>query len=335
MDRRQFLRGTGLMLGVGLTLAACGGKTSTLSKGASGLTKVSLVLDWYPWANHTGLYLAQSRGYFKDEGLEVDIHAPSNPEDILKVVAAGTDNFGISYQTDVLSARAASVPVKSIAAIVQHPLNTIMTLKGAGITRPKDLEGKKVGIPGVPSDGPLLRTMVEADGGNIAKVEQINVGFDLIPSLIGKKVDAVIGAYEVHEAAVAELQGYPVQSLRVQDWKVPDYYELVLVTSDTMIKQNADVVRKFMAAVAKGYADALKDQTAAIDALIAAYPDADRKVEAPGLAKLAPLWNDGVSRFGDQTTVRWQQYADWLRAEKILDKDVKVADCFTTEFLPK
>ncbi|HEY8597345.1 MAG TPA: ABC transporter substrate-binding protein [Thermomicrobiales bacterium] len=335
MNRRQFLRGAGLMLGVGITMAACGGKASTLPQGASGLTKVSLVLDWYPWANHTGLYLAQSRGYFKDQGLEVDIHAPSNPEDILKVVAAGTDNFGISYQTDVLSARAAGVPVKSVAAIVQHPLNTVMALKGAGITRPKDLEGKKVGIPGVPSDGPLLKTMVEADGGNIAKVEQINVGFDLIPSLIGKKVDAVIGAYEVHEAAVAELQGFPVQALRVQDWGVPDYYELVLVTSDNMIKQNADVVRKFMIAVSKGYADAQNDQAAAIDALIAGYPDADRKVEVPGLAKLAPLWTDGVSRFGEQTTARWQQYADWLRAEKILDKEVKVEDCFTTEFLPK
>jgi putative hydroxymethylpyrimidine transport system substrate-binding protein len=335
MNRRQFLQGTGLMLGTGLALAACGGTASTLPKGTSGLTKVSLVLDWYPWANHTGLYLAQSRGYFKDQGLEVDIHAPSNPDDILKVVATGTDNFGISYQTDVISARAAGVPVKSVAAIVQHPLNTVMVLKGGGITRPKDLEGKKVGVPGVPSDGPLLKTMVEADGGNIAKVEQINVGFDLIPSLIGKKVDAVIGAYEVHEAAVAELQGFPVQSLRVQDWRVPDYYELVLVTSDNMIKQNADVVRKFMVAVSKGYADAQKDQAAAIDALIAGYPDADRKVEVPGLAKLAPLWTDGVSRFGEQTTARWQQYAGWLRAEKILDKEVKVSDCFTTEFLPK
>ncbi len=335
MNRRQFLQGTGLMLGTGLALAACGGTASTLPKGTSGLTKVSLVLDWYPWANHTGLYLAQSRGYFKDQGLEVDIHPPSNPDDILKVVATGTDNFGISYQTDVISARAAGVPVKSVAAIVQHPLNTVMVLKSAGITRPKDLEGKKVGVPGVPSDGPLLKTMVEADGGNIAKVEQINVGFDLIPSLIGRKVDAVIGAYEVHEAAVAELQGFPVQSLRVQDWRVPDYYELVLVTSDNMIKQNADVVRKFMVAVSKGYADAQKDQAAAIDALIAGYPDADRKVEVPGLAKLAPLWTDGVSRFGEQTTARWQQYADWLRAEKILDKEVKVSDCFTTEFLPK
>src|SRR5215213_1986746 len=176
-----------------LLLAACGGTKSNLPKGANGLTKVSVVLDWYPWADHTGLYLAQSKGYFKDEGLEVDIHPPSNPDDILKAVGAGTDNFGISYQTDVITARAASVPVKSVAAIVQHPLNTVMVLKSSGITRPKQLEGKKVGVPGVPSDEPLLRTMLQADGASIDKVEMVNVGFDLIPSLLGKKVDAIIG----------------------------------------------------------------------------------------------------------------------------------------------
>lgn len=319
----------------GLILAGCGGTGGSLPKGASGLTKVSIVLDWYPWANHTGLYVAQSRGFFKDEGLEVDIHPPSNPEDILKVVATGTDNFGISYQTDVLTARAANVPVKSLAAIVQHPLNTVMTLKSAGITRPKQLEGKKVGVPGVPSDIPLLQTMLQADGSSIDKVEIVPVGFDLVPALLGKKVDAVIGAYEVHEATVAELQGQPVQAMKVQDWGVPDYYELVLVTSDKMIKENPETVRKFMRAVAKGYAEAQANQPAAIDALVAAFKDADRKVEEPGLARLIPLWREGSAPFGTQTTARWQTYADWLRARNLLDKEVKVADCFTTEFLPK
>lgn len=332
---QALFRTTTALLILGLLLAGCGGTASNLPKGANGLTKVSLVLDWYPWANHTGLYLAQSKGYFKDEGLEVDIHPPSDPADILKAVGAGTDNFGISYQTDILTARAASVPVKAVAAIVQHPLNTVMALKSSGITRPKQLEGKKVGVPGVPSDEPLLKTMLEADGASLAKVEMVNVGFDLVPSLLGGKVDAIIGGYEVHEGIIAELQGKPVQVLKVQDWGVPDYYELVLVTSDKMIKENPEVVRKFLRAASKGYQEAKANQGAALDALIAAYKDADRQVEEPGLARLAPYWTDGVSRFGEQTTDRWQKYADWLRTNKILDKDVKVTDCFTAEFLPK
>src|SRR6478672_9940022 len=124
-------------------LAACGSQASTLPKTSDGLTKISVILDWYPWSNHTGLYYAQSKGYFKAEGLDVTIHPPSDPADILKVVGAGTDQFGISYQTDVISARAENVPVKSVAAMVQHPLNTIMTLKSSGLTHPKQLEGKK------------------------------------------------------------------------------------------------------------------------------------------------------------------------------------------------
>jgi putative hydroxymethylpyrimidine transport system substrate-binding protein len=177
--------------------------------------------------------------------------------------------------------------------------------------------------------------MLEADGGSVDKVEQVNVGFDLMPALLGGKVDAIIGGYEAHEAILAEQQGKPVSVMKVQDWGVPDYYELVLVSSDQMLKDNPEVARKFLRAVTKGYNDAQKDQGAAIDALIAGYPDADRKVEVPGLARLAPLWNDGVSRYGDQTAARWQHYADWLRARDLLDKDVTITDCFTTEYLPK
>jgi putative hydroxymethylpyrimidine transport system substrate-binding protein len=316
-------------------LAACGGTTSNLPKSADGLTKVSVVLDWYPWANHTGLYYAQSKGYFKDEGLDVTIHPPSDPADILKLVGAGTDHFGISYQTEVLSARAANVPVKSIAALVQHPLNTIMTLKSSNLTHPKQLEGKKIGVTGVPSEEPLLRTMLEKDGASFDKVETVNVGTDLLAALLGKKVDAIIGGYPVHEAILAEQQGQPVTMMNIQDWGVPDYYELLLVTNDEMIKKNSDVVRKFLKAAVRGYSEVPQNKAAALDLLKAASADTDLNVERPGLDLLIPYWTAGNVAFGTQTTARWQSYADWMRSKKLLDKDVKVADCFTSEFLPK
>ena len=316
------------LLALSLVLAGCGGA-------AKAPTKVSVILDWYPWSNHTGLYLAQSRGYFKAEGLDVTIHPPSNPDDILKVVGQGTDTFGISYETDVLTSRAAGVPVKSIAALVQHPLNTVMTLKGSGITHPRQLEGKKVGTPGIPSDEALLKSMLQADGGSIDRVELVNVGEDILAALLGKKVDAIIGGYPVHEAIVAEQQGQPVDMMKVQDWGVPDFYELVLVTNDAMLKQNPETVRKFLRAAVHGYQDAMADKGAALDALVAASPETDRKVEGPGLDRLVPYWTDGVPKFGWQTAERWQKYADWLRASGLLDKPVKVEDCFTTDYLPK
>ncbi len=123
--------------------------------------------------------------------------------------------------------------------------------------------------------------------------------------------------------------------MKLQDWGVPDYYELVLVTNGAMIEKNPEVVRKFLRAVVKGYQDAGVDQGAALDALAAASPEVDRAVEGPGIALLAPYWTDGVPRFGHQTVERWQSYADWMRQRQLLDKDVRAQDCFTTEFLLK
>jgi putative hydroxymethylpyrimidine transport system substrate-binding protein len=328
---RRRMAALGIVLALALAVTACG----VPGAGSSGPTKVSVVLDWYPWGNHAGLYLAQQRGYFKAQGLDVNIHPPSNPDDILKLVGQGTDTFGISYETDVISARASGVPVVSIAALVQHPLNTVMTLKGSGITHPKQLEGKKVGTPGIPSDEALLRTMMAADGGSIDKVQLVNVGEDILSALLGGKVDAIIGGYPVHEAIVAQQQGHPVDIMKVQDWGVPDYYELVLVTNDSMVKQHPDTVRKFMAAVEHGYNDAIADHAAALDALSAASKDVDRKVEGPGIDALAPYWTDNVPEFGWQTADRWQKYADWMQQNKLIDKHVNAQDCFTTAFLPQ
>jgi putative hydroxymethylpyrimidine transport system substrate-binding protein len=289
-------------------------------------TRVSVALDWYPWANHSGLYLARDRGYYRAEGLEVDLYVPANPEDGLKLVAAGKDTFGISYQTDVLLARGESVPVKSIAAMVQLPLNSIMSLKTSGITRPKHLEGKKIGSAGLPSDDALLATMLAHDGADPAKVEVINVGFDLMPALLGRRVDAVIGAYWVHESILAEQQGQPVNIMRVEEFGVPPYYELVVVAAEETVAQRADLARRFLRATARGYADAAADHKAAVDILVKVNPETNRPVEEQGLPLLAPLWTKDVAYFGQQTAARWQAYADWLKSRGVLDPKVNPAD---------
>src|SRR5439155_22970231 len=131
---------------------------------AAGSQNITVALDWYPNANHAGLFLAQQRKYFASEGLQVDLYTPSDPTTVLQTVGAGKDTFGISYQTDVLLARAQGVPVVSIAALVQHPLLAVMAKKEAKIARPKNLVGKTVGYPDIPSQKAFLSTMLASDG---------------------------------------------------------------------------------------------------------------------------------------------------------------------------
>ena len=301
---------------------------------AQTLTPVSVALDWYPNANHAGLVLADQRGYFAEEGLDVELYTPADPTTVLQTVGAGRDTFGISYQTDVLFAREAGVPVVSAAALVQHPLNAVMTKADSGIARPADLVGKRVGIAGLPSDEALLGTMLAADGASLQDVELVNVGFDLMPALFAGSVDAVIGVYWTHETILAEMQGVPVTALRVEEWGIPDYYELVLTTSDQTIAEQPDTVAAFLRTMQRGYEAAAAEPDAAVEALVATSPDVDTAVERQGIALLTPLWTEGNTiPFGTQTADRWNAYGDWMKNRGLLAADFDVNTAFATDLL--
>ena len=185
-------------------------------------TALKLALDWYPNANHLGLFIAQEKGYFRQENLDVTLYTPVDPSTVLQTVGSGTDAFGISYQPDVLLARAQGCPW-SPWPVWYRTLNSVIALKSSGITRPRDLVGKKVGYPAIPTNEPLLGTMLKADGARgLQDIELVNVGFDLVPALISRRVDAVVGAYWTHESILLENQGHPVHIMRVEEWGVPD-----------------------------------------------------------------------------------------------------------------
>ncbi len=296
--------------------------------------EVSLALDWFPNSNHAGFYAAQERGYYRDEGLDVNIYVPANPEDVLKTVGAGRDDFGVSYQAEVLLARGEGVPVVSVAAMVQHPLNSIMVLEESGITRPSELKGKKVGVTGIPFEEALFQAMLEHEGLSIDDVTVVNVGFDLGPSLIGRKVDAIVGAYWTHESIAMEMQGYPITIMRMEEWGVPDFYELVLVASEDMISSHPDTVSRFVRATARGFADAIADPQAAVDILVEANPETDKELETEGIGLLAPLWQEGDAPFGSQTAERWESLAQWMKDSGLLGEDVDAGEAFTAEFQP-
>jgi putative hydroxymethylpyrimidine transport system substrate-binding protein len=292
-----------------------------------------LALDWYPNSNHAGLYIAQDKGYFSAEELNVNLYTPSDPTTVLKTVGAGQDQFGISYQAEVILARAEGVPVVSVMALVQHPLNSVMALKDSGIARPRDLVGKKVGYPDLPADQAILRTMVEKDGGDFSKVELVNVGFDLVPALVSKRVDAVVGAYWTHENIILEQQGHQVTILKMEEWGVPDFYELVLVTSEKMLRDKPDQVLKMVQAVQKGYNDAFANTDAALQTLFKANPQMDRPLEERGIKLLAPAWKSNVAAYGWQTPERWVTLVEWMQKNGVLAKPVDVDKMFTNGYV--
>ena len=217
----------------------------------AGFGKASIALDWYPNANHAGLFWAQSKA-LPDAGVDISIQTPADPTTVLQTVAAGRDTFGISYQPDILLARAQDVPVVAVCAIVPRPLQGVMSLKSAGIARPSDLRGKTVGYPGIPSQEAFLQTMLAADGVSMDEITLNNVEFNLLPSLISGQAAAVMGAFWTHETIVAELEGYPVDMMKVEDWGVPLYDELVLVSSEKTLANKRDLVDAVLDAVREG-----------------------------------------------------------------------------------
>ena len=328
------------ILSLSLLLVACAAASPNVAPAVTPapteepLTRVSVALDWFPWSNHAGLYVARERGYYAEEGLEVDIFTPGDPSTVLQTVASGRDDFGINYQTGVLLAREQGVPVVSIMALVQHPLNSVMALEDSGISSPEHLVGKKVGWPGIPDNEPLLNTMLKSQGHSLADVELVNVGFDLVPALISKEVDAIVGAYWVHESISAENQGFPVNIMRMEEYGVPDFYELVLVANERKITENPDLVQRFVRATMRGYQDAMADPQGAVQLLGEVRPEVDLSIESPGVDLLAPLWKpDGGQSFGWQEEDRWVEFAEWMRQSGLLTSQVDATSAFDNSFV--
>jgi putative hydroxymethylpyrimidine transport system substrate-binding protein len=292
----------------------------------------SLVLDWYPNSDHGGLFTAIRQGYFRQNHINLSAYVPSDTTAQIKLVAAGRADFGISYETDLLAARAHDIPVRSVMCIMQHPLNTVMSLKSSHITRPRDLTGKRIGMAGSPSDVPIVRAMMQHDGASVTRAHMINVGYNLLPALLAHKVDAVIGVYWTWEAIQAEMKGFPVNTLRVERWGVPNYCELVLIASETTISRRPGYVRDVVTAMQRGYAYAAAHPGAAWQALHARDKTLNRALVLRSLSLLRPVVT-GARTVGYQDPRQWKNYAAWLWANRLIDAHVNASAAFTDAFV--
>lgn len=320
-----------------LVLSACssGNNNQSASNQGTGsaknLQKITLMLDWYPNAVHSFLYTAQEKGYFKEQGLDVNIQMPADTNDPLKLVAAGRIDMALSYEPEIVIARDQKIPVKSFAAIVRHPLNVLMVPSGGKVTSPKDLAGKTVGYPSVSLDEAIVHTMVKTDGGDPNKVKMVDVGWDLIPAMAMKKTDGLIGGYINHEKLLLDKKGHPMTAFSPVKYGVPDYAELVMVAGDNELKQKPDVFKKFMTAASKGQAYVQAHPQEGLDILLKHEDKSsplDKAVETKSLNILLPLMNAGTKPFGYQDPGSWKNITKWLYDNKVIKTNVSAKDAY-------
>ena len=320
---------------IGLLLAGCGEKKETLTASGAKPEQLDLMLDYFPNADHAGIYAAEGGGHFKDVGLDVRIRQPADPAAPIKQVAAGKVDLAVSYQPELLRARDRGLRVISVAALVQRPLTSIISLPKAGIRTPADLAGKRVGTAGIDYQSAYLKTILEDAGVDPESVEERNVGFGLTPALLTRKVDAVLGAFWNYEGTELRLRKKRPQVIRVEAAGVPTYNELVIVANEDALERDGDRIRRFIAALALGTADLARSPDLAIRGLLDANKDLDAKLQREVVRVTLPLFVGPRGKpYGYQDPVQWAAFARWMRANDLLRKLPNASGAFTNELLP-
>jgi putative hydroxymethylpyrimidine transport system substrate-binding protein len=295
------------------------------------LKEINVLLDWYPNAVHSFLYAAEEQGYFKEAGLKVNLITPAGTDDGIKLVAAGKADLAISYPKQIILARGENIPIKSVGAIVRSSLNQLMVRKDSGVKTLKDLEGKKVGYASFDIDKETVKAMVAQAGGDPSKVEFVDVGYDLMPGIETKQVDAIIGGYINHEKILLEKKGIELETFAPSDFGVPNNYELAFVASDDTIKNNNDTIQAFLGAAKKGFEYTQKNPDKALDLILKAQNESfplDEETEKKSLEILLPLMENESGKFLSQDKETWNNNIKWLKDKNLLQADVDSKDVF-------
>lgn len=304
---------------------------------AAALRPATLMLDWTPNTNHTGIYVALAKGWYSEQGLDLQVIAPGGSASVESVVGAGRANFGISFQEWVTSARIEGVPIVSIAAVLQHNTSGFASLKSAGIKRPADFAGKRYGGYGLPIEQAVLQGLMRADGGDPTRVRYVNAGAtDLLTLLTQKAVD-LVWIYYGWQGIEAGLRGIDLNTVMLSDHTrtIPDYYTPVIITSEALIARSPDLVRAFATATARGYEFAVANPAEAATILSQYAPEANPELVRRSQAWLSPRYAAGAPRWGYQKAEVWQGFGDWMYKNGLITKPFDGRAAFTNAFLPK
>ena len=299
--------------------------------------KITFVLDWSPNTNHAGIYVAEKKGYFEEAGLEVEIVQP--PEDGAEVlVASGKAQFGVSFQDTMapMLVGDTALPIKAVAAIIQHNTSGIVSRAGEGIDTPKGLEGKKYATWDLPVEKAMLKNVVETDGGDFSKVQLIpSTVTDEVAALQSKSVDAIWIFYG-WAGIVTEVKGLATDYFAFKDINpIFDYYTPVIIANDEFLKNDPDTAKAFLGAVKKGYADAIANPSEAADILVEAVPELDKDIVQKSQEWLASQYKAEVDQWGYIDSTRWNQFYQWLNDNDLVENQIPDNTGFTNDYLPE
>ena len=324
-----------LLAVLALALAGCGEKEEPAAGAGAGPDPLTVVLDYFPNADHAGLYAAQAAGEFGTAGLDVKLQAPPDPSAPLKLLAAGRADVAISYTPEVLLARDKGADLVVVGALVQKPLTALISL--GRVRSVADLEGKRVGTAGIPYQSAYLQTILEQAGVDPASVKETNVGFNLTPAMLSRRVDVTLGSFWNYEGTDLERRNRNPTVLRMERLGIPTYAELVFVVRRELLDQaGASRVRRFLQATARGHARLREAPREAVDALLEANPDLERGLQTAVVERTLPVFfpEDEERPFGYIEPREWDAYGAWMTERGLIEQAPREAEGLTNEFLP-
>ncbi len=316
-----------LLLLAALAVAGCGAGDETAPNASA-----TLLLDFQPNAVHTGIYTAVDRGYDDALGVNLRIRVPSDSTDAVKLLVSGRTDFAVLDIHDLAIARERGRDLVGVLALVQEPLAAV--LAQPAITTPRDLEGRRVGVTGLPSDDAVLRSIVSGAGGDASKLRPTTIGFTAVASLLTGRVSAATGFWNV-EGVALRARRPRMREFRVNDYGAPAYPELVLTTTRATLRDEPGLVRGAVASIARGYSEVLSDPESAISTLVGAASGLDRAGVQRELDAVSPAFTAGAHTFGELDPARLRAWARWEQRFGIVKRVPDVARAFDGRFVPR
>lgn len=313
-------------------LIACGGNEAA----EGGMEKITFVLDWTPNTNHTGLYVAQANGYFEELGLDVEIIQPTEDSATL-MVASGAADFGITCQDTMAPSIIGenALPIKAVAALLQHNTSGIISLKETGIDRPANMAGHNYATWDMPVEQAMIRSIVEKDGGVYEDIELIpSMVYDTITAL-NSDIDA-IWIFYAWDGIATEVKGLETNYLDFGQLDPAfDYYTPVIISSDQYLAENEETAKKFLEAAGRGYEFAIAHPEEAAEILLEAAPELDRDIVMASQEWIADQYKAEVERWGYIEPARWDLFYQWLTDNGLSEEPIAPGTGFTNDYLPE